>query len=549
MPAPELAAILMQMPVKNRLEVILRRQDSEAVVAAMPLEDFFFTVMEIGPDDALPLLAHARVEQLNLVFDVEWWQKADLVPAKALQWLERLEGASGKKLLEWLYHADFELLVSLFKKWIRVSLIDEDLDPLEAEETLPPNTIDDQYYWGAQYPQYEALIGRILGLLFEVNQGFYRELLNHTQWVSEAEVEEDAYRFHTGRLEDCAIPDYYDAVTIYGVGESGGAKGFRKKALRTDAQTAAPSFALSLVSEGDFLHEALQRVESHALLDSVRLELAAIANKILVADELAPDSAQSLHLAVHKAAAWVSLGLETVSRGDAGKAAALLGEVYLEDLFRRGNGTVASVRQRLQRIVQSGWIARWPAGLNVLDEPWHEAAELLLGKTPRLPSASGHGPQSPAEGLVKTRSDVARAKRVVDAILGGGFLFDALGGVGIAARRWNLWPEGQIGEIEDVTLGSQVWTAAARALESGEWAVEPLSLGRWPELFPRLDPKSMEAAIRSRVAKKVPGDSNRNAALAYLEPLFRAYADEMGPFIDKAPPDPGLLGFFLFAEE
>jgi len=36
-------------------------------------------------------------------------------PAKALAWLERLTRANEQKLIQWLYNADFELLVSLFQ--------------------------------------------------------------------------------------------------------------------------------------------------------------------------------------------------------------------------------------------------------------------------------------------------------------------------------------------------------------------------------------------------------------------------------------------------
>ncbi len=547
LPARALAPFLMQMAPRERLELILKCRDPEAAVAAMPAEDFFFTVMQIGPDDSLPLLALAKIEQLNLIFDVEWWQKESLAPAKALQWLERLQGASTKKLLEWLYQTDFELLVSLFKKWTRVSLIQEDLDPLEARETLPPNTLDDQYYWGAQYPQYEALIERILQLLFEVNQGFYRELLNHVLWSLEAEVEEDAYRFHRGRLEDHAIPDYYDAISIYGALGSR-SPGIRRRAHVADLETSAPSFALSLVSEGDFLHRALQLVEEPALLDTLRLELASIANKVMVADGLSSESPQSLHLAVQKSIAWVGLGLETVSHGDVQTGAQELSEIYLEDLFRRGHEAVGRIRQGLHRVIRSGYIARWPGGVNVLDEPWYAVAEHLLEKTPRLVASDALLLKGPCEGLIKTLADVKRAKQAVDAIAAGGYLMDLCGINQTDVWQWRLWQEGQIREIEDVTVGSLVWTAAFRSMESGDWSVLPLDPRPWAAQVKALDPKTLEAVIRTRVEARTSRDSQKKAALAYLEPLFQKYAEEMGSFSADSSPDPKVTGYFLFSE-
>lgn len=547
LPTRAVGPFLMQKAPRKRLELILSCRDPEAAVAALPEEDFLFTVMEIGPDDSLPLLALARVEQLNLIFDLEWWKRESLVPAKALQWLERLEGASAKKLLEWLYQTDFELLVSLFKKWTRVSIIQDDVDPLEARETLPPNSLDDQYFWAAQYPQYEALIGRVLRLLFEVNQGFYRELLNHVLWSLEAEVEEDAYRFHRGRLEDRAIPDYYDALTIYGAVGSR-SPGIRRKARIVDFETSAPSFALSLVVEDDFLHRVLQAVEDPALLDTLRLELASIANKVMVADGLSPDSPESLHLAVQKSAAWVSIGLESVSQGDVRMGVRDLSEIYLEDLFRRGHEAVGRVQQGLQRLIRSGWIARWPEGMNILDDPWHADVEHLLEKTPRLIGSGRHALKGPSEGLIRTLADVKRARGIVEAISAGGYLLD-LCGVGEAeVGGWHFWREGQIRDLADVTIGSLVWTAAARFLDSGAWVVEPLEPSQWTTHFDRYQPDRLAAVIRNRVESQTSRDSQKPGALAYLEPLLQAYADEMSSFSGGNPPDPGMTMFFLFAE-
>ena len=48
---------LMALPAGKRLEAILARPDAAAVVAALPVQDFFFSVKELGPDDAWPLLA------------------------------------------------------------------------------------------------------------------------------------------------------------------------------------------------------------------------------------------------------------------------------------------------------------------------------------------------------------------------------------------------------------------------------------------------------------------------------------------------------------
>ncbi len=76
---------LMALPAGKRLEAILARPDAAAVVAALPVQDFFFSVKELGPDDAWPLLALGEVQQLVHLFDLEWWEKDVIQPAKAVR--------------------------------------------------------------------------------------------------------------------------------------------------------------------------------------------------------------------------------------------------------------------------------------------------------------------------------------------------------------------------------------------------------------------------------------------------------------------------------
>ena len=211
----QLARELMSLPAKRRLELIVERPDAQSVVAALDANDFFHTVQEIGADDSLPLLALASLEQMNHLFDIEWWRKDTLEPAKALTWIERLRRAGGSKLLEWLSNADFELLVSLFKQWITVDIAPEDIDLVEAVEKLPPRTLDDLYFWESRYPQYDDLVTHLLTMVFETNYGFFKELMNSVLYASTPEVEESAYHFHRARLDDHAIPDFYDALEIY----------------------------------------------------------------------------------------------------------------------------------------------------------------------------------------------------------------------------------------------------------------------------------------------------------------------------------------------
>jgi hypothetical protein len=544
----ELSRQLLGLPAKKRLAAVLSHADAEAVVAALPVQDFFFFVKELGPDDAVPLLALGQVEQLVHLFDLEWWDKDSVQPARALQWLERLASASEEKLLAWLYHADFELLVVLFKKWIHVVLTPEDIDPLEASDQLPKNTLDDQYYWETQYLQFEDLLSRLLNLIFEVHTGFYRELMNQIIWGLEAEAGEDAFRFHRARLEDCAVPDFYDAVEIYRAIRPGEIEHDKDVAAANPSASSTPSFAVAMLPEGDLLPTVLGRIQDARVIDMLRLELASLANKVVVADQLVLDEPETLHSAVGKVAAYVNLGLDLLSRGSQGSGVKILEEVFLEDLFRLAHAYIARLRGRLQGLVQHGWLSRWPTGMKCLDTDWLEATELLLQKTPRLiRKASGTRPVA-KEDFFRERRDLSQGKHFLDVLTALELLVEDLAvEPAILSGRW--WRDGQIRRPEDATLGVMIWTAAANFQSSGEWEVVPLKVQEWPELFGLLGPEAMERLMRARVAGLMPEAQQRDLAWAYLDPLFQEYAQEMAPFFPDRPPDPRLVKFFIFQGE
>ncbi len=545
----QLAGELMRLPAKRRLELIVERPDAQSVVAAMDANDFFYTVQEVGADDSLAIMALASFEQLNHLFDIEWWRKETLEPAKALTWIERLGRAGDHKLIEWVSNADFELLVSLFKQWITVDTAPEDIDLLEAVESLPVRTIDDSYFWETKYPQYDELITHLLTMIFETNYGFYKELLNSVIYAPASEVEETAYHFHRARLADKAIPDFYDALEIY---RAIGPNEFATKTVtgRGGEDEPKPSFALALVPEGDLLGRVLRQIEDPDLIEILQIEMAALANKVIVADQLPPDNAEALRNAVGKALAYLNLGLELRSGANIEKASEIIGGCFLEHLFRFAQAEVATIRGRLQAIVNSGWLRLCPTGIKCLDEEWFDSAEALLARSPRIlkngPGKSASGPL-PGYDFFRTPQDIARGSRIVDVIAGAGEIYRLLD-ADPKELGPRLWTEGQVRVPEDITLGVMVLTAAANWLIFGKWEAEPISHVAWPQVFALLQPPEIDRVIMDWLHRTLSGAERISLGEAYLIPILRDYDFEMRPFSGQNPPEAQLVKFFMFSE-
>ncbi len=539
-----LARELMGLPAKRRLELILERPDAQSVTAALDANDFFHTIQEIGPDDSLPLLALASLEQVNHLFDIEWWRRDTLEPAKALAWIERLSRAGGTALLEWLSNADFELLVSLFKQWISLDTAPEDIDLVEAVESLPPRTLDNHYFWESRYPQFDHLITELLTVIFETNYGFFKELMNSVLYTSSPEVEESAFGFHQGRLEDHGIPDFYDALEIY---KTIGPEEFAEKAVfgQADAERSAPSFALALLPEQDLFAKTVGRIEDPDLMETLQAETAALANKVIIADQIFPDDSQALRRAVEKTLAYINLGLELRCGSSVEKAAQIVRSNFLEHLFRLAQAEVARLRGRLRATVQSGWLKHCPGGIKILDGEWFDAAEELLAATPKI-LRSGQGGGASSYDFFRTPSDLARASHFVDIIIEAGELYAPLSAkMNEAGREFATYRQTQ---AEELTLGMLVMTAAANLLVYGKWSPKPLALDSWPEIFPLVQPRAIGAAVADWIDRSVSRSERSSLAKAYFDPIFRDYDLEMRPFSWQNPPDPQLVRFFMFTK-
>ena len=280
--------------------------------------------------------------------------------------------------------------------------------------------------------------------------------------------------------------------------------------------------------------------------------MAALANKVIVADQLSPDNAGALRQAVEKSLAYVNLGLELRSGSNTEKAGEILRNNFLEHLFRLAQAQVSRVRGRLRETVQNGWLKQCGTGIKCLDEEWLDAAEELLARTPRImkgePGANASS-TPPSYEFFKTPQDLARAGHIVDVIEAAGDIYQLLRAhTKMPGPGPRLWTEGQVRAPEDITIGVLVITAAANFLTSGRWAAEPLSRSDWPKVFPLVSPGAVQTAVMDWVRRSLPDAERLSLAESYLIPILRDYELEMRPFSGQNPPEMELVKFFMFGE-
>ncbi len=111
---------------KRRLDLILDQRDPMAVVRALPADELYFTIREIGLGDAVDLVQLASPEQFRTFLDLEGWAGDRVQPRKILPWLRAArsgalrEPADERRWRAKLAKLDLELLVLVLRDALRI---------------------------------------------------------------------------------------------------------------------------------------------------------------------------------------------------------------------------------------------------------------------------------------------------------------------------------------------------------------------------------------------------------------------------------------------
>ncbi|MBW2057086.1 MAG: hypothetical protein JRJ26_06275 [Deltaproteobacteria bacterium] len=465
---------------KERLEMIIRSSDPAAVVRSLPESEVFFTIKEVGEQDAVELIKLTTPGQLTYILDLELWSKDQIDRDKGALWLEILETCGEAKIAEFLKTADPELLVSLFGKLIRVIKTET-----REEEPHGPGgqsllTFDRVYYLEFLDKGAEVPLTRILDFLCSHDLVFYQSLMESILWDIPAETEALALRWRNGRLADRGFPDFEQALEIYSYIDPERVRQERFEALPPPNQSFYPPVQIQLAGkQGWFFSLALQEGLDQTSLERVQWEIMALANRVLVADAADPADLGAVHRSVRKAFQTLDLGLRYLSHEDRQEALRVLKTVPVVRIFQTGFSLALRLRRKADHIVRKGWLRAITRGIEVLDSPLRETMKGLLRKRPLFYSEQEGGNLRPFERLEELALVEERLRRVAAL---GRIVHEYMGIPADAINRLDpasCWPHSP-------TLSTICLTVLANRVLHGKNTMDPLerdSLGRVHELF------------------------------------------------------------------
>ena len=87
----EQTKLVLNLPPHLQRELLVLCEDAVAVTQSLPSEEIYNLIKELGNEESILILSMVSEEQLQFIFDLEWWQGDIFQPEQAMGWLELLD--------------------------------------------------------------------------------------------------------------------------------------------------------------------------------------------------------------------------------------------------------------------------------------------------------------------------------------------------------------------------------------------------------------------------------------------------------------------------
>lgn len=376
--------LALRLPARARLELLLHAPKPMRLVRMLPDAELYLTVREVGPTDALPLVALAAAPQLVHLIDLESWRHDEFDARRCGAWAALLLESGEKVLGRFLREIDDDLLVLLLQKWAQVKQIEDDDTPdkhghgeTEAGTDAGFLAPDGYHRFSPIIPEHRPAVRRLLELLASSSVERYQRLMWSALWEPTAEVEERAQHWRQSRLEEHGFVSWDEAIAVYSPPEGKPVEAV----VRDHEPVTAPRTPLRWVAPSQRMIAALTRLPER-VRERILGEVVALANRVLVADSADAGDPDCHRRAMRRAASYVEIGLAARSARSDADASRALAETPVLELFREGYQRSADVQRRARLLVEEGWASVHPEALGLLDAPLKAAVTGLLRPRP-----------------------------------------------------------------------------------------------------------------------------------------------------------------------
>lgn len=320
--------------------MLLAQEDARAMVRAIPTEDLYMTIADVGLHDAAELVQLSSPQQFQAFVDLAAWKRDRINLKEVLGWVHAARGEDAQELLAKLHQLDLEVLELVLRSLLVVHDLEENPDVHPAGATL--ETAEGKYLIEFLVEGVElAVLRQLVQDLIAENPFEATRLFEAARWELPSELEESAYRFRSARLADLGFPELHEAVSVFTYLDPD-----RLVTLKSASEgLRPPSQRIDFVEAG---FKGLAKEE----YDQVEQEIRYLVNSALVAEGAEPGDPRAVRRVSELARDYLSLGLEHLTGADPSRAAEVLREHHLKKVFQAGFSLTLRLKFEVERLAK-----------------------------------------------------------------------------------------------------------------------------------------------------------------------------------------------------
>ena len=343
---------------------------AQSVNALAPLEAYF-VVKELGLEDATPILLNASRRQIQTFIDLDCWSqdRPDFLDLDA--WLAPF-AALGKEALKLAFDTlDTELQVLYIAETLDIYEIDPDEGTSGSGKDVPTKlTTDGFLHLEKKKPNQEREIDpfAVVEALYASRGDKAYPLFLAAKWESQSVLQEQAYQFRAGRLQDLGFPSIDNAISIFAPPPIH-PPGVHLSRWAGPPSTLPAIYAQPLTGE-TLLSRALASVDSPELLQDIERNLIYLTNAAVIGYGESPRDLQTTQKIATRVIQTLCLGIEVLLSPDeplaapneeevAIRAAGLFRNWSPQDIFRHGHRAVSRLSHSAQQLADDPILENW----------------------------------------------------------------------------------------------------------------------------------------------------------------------------------------------
>jgi hypothetical protein len=418
----------------RRSEEIFASDDPPATIAALPPDEFFYVIHELGFPDAMEILVHGTPEQIQAVLDFAIWDRDRVAMTPSDEWLAALVEAPVEALGKWAQGIDVELLALLIRQRCRIYDLSVEEVPDEIESALwnSPDRLFTLELLGDQ--EQVRVTQHLVDSLYRYSPDLMRRLLVGMRSENDAEMEETAYRWRAGRMADLGFVDFQEALVAYQeldptsvhIGSERAPSVRPQNEPVDDVHLRLPMVVTERLSGKTPFARAVAGLSTREEAAELHYTLVALCNRVLSADQVNPSDEEAIGGVLDRLAATLDLAIEFLARSDSEREVAAVRSIPILTLHRLGVSLIGKLRRLAIALRHKNPFAVLAPALDIFES---EDAEILASLTrtrplfPRLldePPAAGQRPFATLADIAKGSRAVERAAAAIELVTGLG---------------------------------------------------------------------------------------------------------------------------------